>query len=96
MQYPPDEVMEAFHAMSQAVGIDHETGPLLAYIPDRAAPDGCRTHEITGEAIDELVARGWVELVGDDEIEATDRGVYWLKRWCALKDRANKPRRTGR
>jgi hypothetical protein len=96
IQFPPESVMHQLHAMSQAVGIDYEDGPLQAYIPDRAASGGYRAVEIDGETIDELVARGWCVLVGDDEIECTDQGVYWLRRWCALKDKEAARQRRGR
>jgi hypothetical protein len=94
IDFPPEPVMTQFHAMSQAAGIDHEDGPLTAYIPDKKQPDGYRAVVIDDETIDELVSRGWCVLIGEDEIECTDQGVYWLRRWAKLQEKAT-ARRAG-
>lgn len=94
--YPEHAIMVSFLAMARAHGLDTETGVLLAYIPDAREPDGYRTHEIPGEHVDELVRRGWVELQGEDVIEASEAGIYHLNRWRERQEKAEQRARRAR
>lgn len=93
MNYPPDSIMDQLHAMTQAAELSTESGVLEALIRDRSRPGGWRRVEVTGEAVDELVARGWLVLVGEDEIECTPAGAYWVRRWWEAKGRESRKTR---
>jgi allophanate hydrolase subunit 2 len=44
--------------------------------------DDGRVVEVTGEQLDDVMARGWIEVNDDVKvITFTDKGVYWLTRW---------------
>jgi hypothetical protein len=36
---------------------------------------------VRGDEIDALAERGWLDLPGEDQIELTAQGRYWLDRW---------------
>ena len=80
---PDDDTMWSLLALARGVWSRTDNGVLEMAVPDETAPDGVRWHAVTGEQIDDLEGRGWIVLVGEDEVEGSDTGVYWLNRWLA-------------
>lgn len=83
--FPPDALMMTFLAMAISHGASTETGELVAHLPSRSAPDGYRDEVIPLEHVDELVRRGWAYYPDATDVEPTERGGYWLGRWCDAK-----------
>lgn len=45
---------------------------------------------VAWDEFDALVARGWVDLVGADEFEASDAGIYWFRRWTEREEKRHR------
>lgn len=73
---PPDDVMECLGLLCYAPVIaDHGC--------DLAAKDhdGAVLRIIRNDVIEELAARGWVDLSVDEQVTVTEKGRYWADRW---------------
>ena len=89
--------MHALHALTQ--GIEFSTfldGEMAVKVPTTRTAVGWQWVRVPGESLDAMIARGWVVLVGSDELEVTDQGVYHVRRWCGEQERAaRRQRRAG-
>jgi hypothetical protein len=94
MDYPSDDAVGVFLELCRGVQFSTEGGVMAVRVPDPVT--GWRWVEVAGAALDELVEKGWVELVGEDEIEATERGVYWARRWVTVQARLARKSARGR
>lgn len=76
MNYPHPNVMEALGAVieAEAFALCEESGRVVLILP------GSKGFEVTGEEVDELLARRWIEEA-DDTIRVTEAGVYWNRRY---------------
>lgn len=93
MTYPDDETMRCLVALVSAVEVStFACGALGARV---RLPDGRSDWvEVPLVAQEQLEERGWVELVGEDEIEVTE---YHARKWHAGQERAEKRKlRSGR
>jgi len=89
--YPSDEVMHCLHAILSADEVSlFEDGELKAHAIDPASWTGRSWVVIPLEAQDELIRRGWIELVGVDELEVLPAGSYWCERWCREREKAQR------
>lgn len=71
-----DDVFRSLFSLRicERASIESETGKLWVLIGDKK-------REIPIEHIDEMEQRGWVQMVGVDEVKITDKGIYWLNKW---------------
>lgn len=77
MTYPDDGTMFTLLALHTGDALDADgAGLFLACETDR----GRREWGVPGAVLDDLEARGWVEI-GEAGPAVTDRGRYWLGRW---------------
>ncbi len=84
MTYPSAAAMGCLKALCCAVEVTFDdAGDLVVGVPADTVC-GYAWVRFPLEAQDELTARGWVALVGTDEIEVTEAGRYYLARY--LKD----------
>lgn len=76
MNFPADEIMHQLKHIATCLEwrlfAEHNTTAVRI--------DDWRWVEISGETIDELLAREWLWIDGD-EFEVTEKGLYWLARW---------------
>lgn len=74
--YPPDSAMALLASIHIGNGVGVDRGELV--IPDPTGAPVLLRHDPAD--LDALESRGWL-VIGDDAARATDRGVYWLRRW---------------
>jgi hypothetical protein len=74
--YPPLRAMVTLAAVEKAdqFVIDPDDGAMCAVL-------GGEGWLVTGDEIDALAARGWIALPGEDQIEVTTKGRWWLDKW---------------
>ena len=79
--YPADDVMHALCVLCRASQFRMYADGMAAVVPEGLV-------EVTGDQLDELLAREWVELAegAADELRVTDAGRYWAGRWRAWRD----------
>lgn len=96
MTYPDGATMWCLVALASAVEVStFECGALAARVP--LARGGFEWVEIPLVVQEAFEERGWVELVGEDEIEITQAGAYHAKKWADAQERAEKRKlRSGR
>lgn len=97
MTYPDDATMRCLVALASAVEVSTfpADGEVAARVP--LARGGFEWVPVPFAAQDELERRGWLLLVGDDEIEVTQAGAYHAKKWAGAQERAEKRKlRSGR
>lgn len=96
MTYPDDATMRCLVALASAVEVStFESGELAARVP--LARGGFEWVPVPLAAQEELERRGWLELVGEDEIEVTQAGAYHARKWAVAQERAEKRKlRAGR
>lgn len=78
--YPPDSAMALLASIHIGNGVGVDCGELV--IPDPTGAPMLLRHDPAD--LDALESRGWI-AIGDDAARATDRGVYWLRRWAQAK-----------
>lgn len=79
MEYPPDDAMRALDALCHAEEVEFaDGGEVMIRLIGGAWFDAV---PLTIEAQEELERRGLVALVGVDEIEVTEAGLYYARRW---------------
>jgi hypothetical protein len=93
--YPDDATMNVLHALTCGVEVSffEDDGELAVRVPAADSPTGWRWVRIPLSAQEELVERGWLNLVGEDELEVTDQGVYWVRKWVNGRAKAARKRR---
>jgi len=75
IDYPPTHAMGLLAALATGdVVYPDEAGVLRHTAVNGTAP-------VDRLGFDDLESRGWVEVV-EDGVRVTDRGRYWLARWC--------------
>lgn len=96
MTYPDDTTMRCLVALVSAVEVStFDCGALAARVP--LARGGFEWVEIPLVAQEVFEELGWVELVGEDEIEVTQAGAYHARKWAVAQERAEKRKlRSGR
>lgn len=72
MTYPADGAMLVLMALDQGERIVASDGCLYVTVEGQYVP-------MPSLELDDLEDRGWVEV--GEQVTATDRGRYWLKRW---------------
>lgn len=79
--YPADSAM----AFLLAVHLRYPVEVIDGRVTHGDPTDPGRAMLVRTEDVDDLEARGWLALDGDDErpARATDAGRYWLARWVA-------------
>lgn len=73
---PADDTMECLGLLCYAPVVADHGCDLMA----RDA-DGNPIRVIPNETVEELAARGWVDLSVDEQVTVTERGRYWADRW---------------
>lgn len=96
MTYPDDATMRCLVAITSAVEVStFECGEVAARVP--LARGGFEWVPIPLPAQEQLEERGWLLLVGEDEIEVTQAGAYHARKWTVARERAEKRKlRAGR
>lgn len=96
MTYPDDDTMRCLLALTSAVEVStFDCGELAARVP--LARGGFEWVPIPLAAQEVLEDRGWLLLVGEDEIEVTQAGAYHARKWAVAQERAEKRKlRAGR
>lgn len=96
MTYPDDATMRCLVALASAVEVStFECGELAARVP--LARGGFEWVPVPLAAQEEFERRGWVVLVGEDEIEVTQAGAYHARKWAVAQERTEKRKlRSGR
>lgn len=97
MTYPDDATMRCLVALASAVEVSTfpVDGELAARVP--LARGGFEWVPIPLAAQEQLEERGWLTLVGEDEIEVTQAGAYHARKWAGAQERAEKRKlRSGR
>jgi len=95
--YPDDDTMRCLLALTNAVEVSTfpADGELAARVP--LARGGFEWVPIPLAAQEQLEERGWLLLVGEDEIEVTQAGAYHARKWAVARERAEKRKlRAGR
>lgn len=90
MTYPDDATMRCLAALASAVEVS--TFPLDGEVAARVplARGGFEWVPVPLAAQEQLEDRGWLLLVGDDEIEVTEAGAYHARKWAVAQERAEK------
>ncbi len=75
MNYPDNQTMLTLMAIDQIEGF-------ILWPDGRMSIRFCGMETIvTGDQIDELESRGWIDL-GEDRVSITRDGKYWAERWA--------------
>ena len=90
-----DDLMLAFLAMARCDSARTESGELEVGVPDLARGER-RWYSVGDALLDALLEKGWIRLVGEDEVEGTERGLYHLERWRQQKLAEARKARRGR
>ncbi len=82
-----DPLMESLVVICRADDFSPQDYDMLFRVPTPDDPKGFVVAKVRGEDFDALVARGWIELVGEDEFQATQQGKYWYDRWESREEK---------
>lgn len=87
-----DPLMAALCVICRADDFDVRDDYDLSFrVPTDDDPRGYVVARVPGADFDALVARGFVDLIGDDEFEVSERGKYWYERAEKRREKAAKP-----
>lgn len=85
MNYPPASAMALLASIHTGNGVGVDRGELV--IPDPTGAPVLLRHDPAD--LDALESRGWL-VIDADAARATDRGVYWLRRWLIANPEARR------